>query len=380
MEKRRLFVSVDFPPVKGGIQNYLYGLVSNLDPKNTYVLTSKKGSVAEQEAFDRKQNFKIYRTDISNGINFVKQLFKLFPLYKEVKKIIKKHKIDEVHFGNTLPVGLLGILFGRKIDFYTYLYGLDILNAKNSIIKRYILKEILKSSSKVITISNYTKNTIISLGIEKEKIKIISPGFSVPNEYSHRFINLREKYSISMDTKIILTVARLHERKGHDKVIEAIKLVNKQNEKLLYVICGKGPYEMDLKNLVKEQGLGKQVLFTGEVTDEELAYWYKEADIFIMASRQIGTVGDVEGYGIVFLEANYYGVPVIGGDSGGIPDAIRHEQTGFLVDPLNPSEIADRINYLIANEEVCKTIGRQGKEWVINSCTWEERIKIFSSI
>ncbi|KAB7671729.1 glycosyltransferase family 4 protein [Bacillus sp. B1-b2] len=377
---RRLFVSVDFPPMIGGIQNYLYGLVSNLDPTETYVLTSSKGDKDANEAFDNKQNFKIYRTNISSGIHFTKQLFKLIPLYYEIKRIVREHKIEEIHFGNALPIGLLGFFLGKKIEYYPYLYGLDILHAKNTFYKRVLLQGILKRASNIITISNYTKNIITSLGIEEQRIKIISPGFKLPDEQPSEVINIRRKYNINTDTKVILTVARLHERKGHDNVIHALKMMIEDNPNVVYVICGKGPYKETLKNMVKELELEEVVLFTGEVSDEELIGWYQTADIFIMASRQIGSIGDVEGYGIVFLEANYYGVPVIGGNSGGIPDAIINEETGYLVNPNHPEEIAEKIVYLIDNENIRKTIGYNGKNWVLDRCTWEERIKILNSI
>lgn len=375
----RLFVSVDFPPIKGGIQNYLYGIVSNLDPSKTFVLTSNTGDNDENKQFDKLQEFIIYRMEISNGINFLKQLVKLIPLLFQIKRIIKQHNIKEIHFGNTLPIGLLVMLLGNKVTTYAYLYGLDISHAKISPIKSRILKLILNKTKKVITISNYTKGLISSLGIDDDKIKIISPGYSKP-QIIDSINNIRELYGISKDKKIVLTVARLHERKGHDKVIEAIELALEENTEIFYVICGKGPYEETLKQQVKNKQLDRYILFTGEVSNEELIAWYKETFVFIMTSRQIGDQGDVEGYGIVFLEANYFGIPVIGGNSGGMPDAIRDGKTGFLVDPLNANEIAEKLISLTDSVELRNLIGRKGHKWVISECSWQQRIKLLESV
>ncbi|WP_117168555.1 glycosyltransferase family 4 protein [Paraliobacillus sediminis] len=375
----RLFVSVDFPPIKGGIQNYLYGIISNLNPSETVVLTSDVGDRDENKHFDESQKFTIYRTKISSGISFLKQLFKLIPLLFQIKRIIKQHNIEEVHFGNALPIGLLVFLLGNRVRTYAYLYGLDISHAKLSPVKSRILKLILKKTKKVITISNYTKDLIISIGIDNKKIKIISPGFSMPELLDSKN-NIRDEYGISKDKKIVLTVARLHERKGHDKVIEAIELALEENKKIFYVICGKGPYEKTLKKQVKNKQLDRYILFTGEVSNEELISWYKEADVFIMTSRQIGEKGDVEGFGIVFLEANYFGIPVIGGNSGGMPDAIRDGKTGFLVDPLNVNEIADKLISLTTSVKLRNEIGREGHKWVISECSWQQRIKLLESM
>lgn len=377
--KRRLFVSVDFPPVKGGIQNYLYGIVSNLEPSKTFVLTSNTGDKDKNKQFDKLQKFTIYRTEIASGISFLKQVIKLIPLLFQIKKIIKQHNIEEIHFGNTLPIGLLVFLLGNRVPTYAYLYGLDISHAKMSPIKSSILKLILNKTKKVITISNYTKSLISSLGIENDKIKIISPGYSKPKIIDSTN-NIRELYGISKDKKVVLTVARLHERKGHDKVIKAIELALKEDKEIFYVICGKGPYEETLKQQVKNKQLDHYVLFTGEVSNEELIAWYKEAFVFIMTSRQLGDQGDVEGYGIVFLEANYFGIPVIGGNSGGMPDAIRDGKTGFLVNPLDVNEIADKLISLTTSVELRNVIGREGHKWVISECSWQQRIKLLESV
>jgi phosphatidylinositol alpha-1,6-mannosyltransferase len=121
-------------------------------------------------------------------------------------------------------------------------------------------------------------------------------------------------------------------------------------------------------------------VFTGGITDHELHRLYECSDLFIMPSRDIKEKGDVEGFGIVFLEANYYRLPVIAGNSGGIPDAVKDKITGYLVDPMDEKEIACRIEELITDEGLARTMGDNGYEWVINHCLWSHRGQLLKQL
>ncbi|WP_175073501.1 glycosyltransferase family 4 protein [Terribacillus sp. AE2B 122] len=378
MKRKRLFVSIDFPPSRGGIQNYIYGIVSNLDSNSTDVLTTYKGDSTEIIEFDNKQGFDIKRVELSTQSNIINKVFSLIKMYFQILTILRKKSIEEIHFGNALPVGLLSLLLrNKKVKIFTYIYGLDLLESKKSKIKLSLLKSVLQKSDRVITISEFTKREIIKININEKKIKIISPGFRIPSTTDDD-VDVREKYGIAKTDKIILTVARLHERKGHDIVLKAIKTINNHN--LKYLICGTGPYEKTLKSLVESLNLNNKVIFTGEVEDSELVKLYKEADIFVMASRQLDDQGDVEGYGIVFLEANYYGLPVIGGNSGGIPDAILHNKTGILVDPNSVEDVSEKLNFLLKDEIRSNEMGRNGQDWVKKHSMWKNRLVDFSVV
>lgn len=385
---RRLFVSIDFPPEKGGIQNYVYGLVSNLPPSETFVLTDSATEEmrAETERFDKEQPFPVYRIGLktkSVAVSFL-QLLRL--LYWIIR-LKTKHGIREIHFGNVLPVGMSGPLAKLlcNVRYYTYIHGLDALSIirKKRSYKYISLRFTLKFANKIVCNSNYTKRRLMEIGIREEQLTIIPPGIHM-EEQKTRLADrpldaLRAKWKLE-DKKVILTVARLVERKGHDVTLKALSRLVAEYPELCYVICGDGPDRKRLSKLVAELELEPYVRFTGVVDDEELAGLYSLADLFIMPSREIGEKGDVEGYGIVFLEANYNRVPVIAGNSGGIPDAVLDNVTGYLVDPLSDGEIAMRIKSLLDNASLCREMGENGFRWVTENCLWKHRVRLLETI
>jgi len=166
--------------------------------------------------------------------------------------------------------------------------------------------------------------------------------------------------------KCIVTIGRLVERKGHDIVLKAMTQILQQIPDLHYLIVGSGPNEISLKKQVSNMGLEKYVTFTGRVPDDEIGAYYELCDIFVMISREIPEKGDLEGFGIVYLEANYFGKPVVAGRSGGVEDAVVHNKTGLLVDPTKSDEVANAIITLLSNSNFAKTLGNTGKTRVIN--------------
>lgn len=378
----KVFVAIDFPPEKGGIHDYAYGLISQISAEETTVLTNKIKDVAASEQFDQKTDFEIIRKRIFWNSNklllIVSQLILVFQLI-----ILKwRKKADEIHFVNIFPVGIAGpfmkTFFGVK--YFPYVHGLDVMGMVNSKLFPLLLF-ILRRSDKVIANSQYTKSKLVELGIPEMQIVIIPPGLNVSklNGGSDFNEDIRDKYDLH-GKKVMITVSRLVERKGHDVTLKAISQVIKRIPNLKYLICGDGPYRGELERLVKQYGLDSVVVFTGGITDHELHQLYEGSDLFVMPSRDIKEKGDVEGFGIVFLEANYYRLPVIAGNSGGIPDAVKDEITGYLVNPMDEKEIANRIEELITDEGLARTMGNNGHDWVINHCLWSHRGQLLKQL
>jgi phosphatidylinositol alpha-1,6-mannosyltransferase len=212
----------------------------------------------------------------------------------------------------------------------------------------------------ITVISNYSAAKLHELGLAPERISIIYPGVEWPaTACSHNCISTQHA---STRKKTILTVGRLVLRKGHDRVIEALPNVLERVSDVEYVIVGGGTEEQRLRNLAKAVGVEAAVTFVGSVPHDVVQRYYEAADVFVHPNRQLEN-GDVEGFGIVFLEANACGLPVIGGNSGGTPDAIRHGITGFLVDPNSSAEIGDRIVELLQNDAMRKRMGEEGRKW-----------------
>ena len=174
------------------------------------------------------------------------------------------------------------------------------------------------------------------------------------------------------DKKIILTAGRLVERKGHDVVLGALHKLKEFVPEAYYAIIGEGPIEGVIKQMIKTLGLENSVTLIGKVSDYELAVWYEVCDVFVMISRQLKNE-DAEGFGIVYLEANMFGKPVIAGKSGGVAEAVLDNETGILVEPTNPHEILSAMEKLLKNPEKARQLGENGRRRVENEFQWKKQ-------
>ena len=208
------------------------------------------------------------------------------------------------------------------------------------------------------------RDSLIGLGIPDSKIHVIPHGVDINRfESGSEYQGIVSEHGLG-GKKVILTVGNLVERKGHDMVLKCLPKVLEEVSSAVYLIVGDGKQRQSLTNLVKELDLGEHVVFTGRVTDNELLQYYNACDVFIMPSREID--GDIEGFGIVYLEANACSKPVIGGKSGGIYDAVQDGVSGILVDPLDVNEISQALITLLTDDLLAKKLGKQGKKRAMN--------------
>jgi len=364
---KSLLVTLDFPPQKGGIANYLGNLYSRLPSDKVVVMAPKqKGS----EEYDRHVGYKIIRGHLLSFYIWPRWL----PLYFKVKRLVKKEKIKMLHLSHVLPIGYIAYLLNRnkklKLRYIVYCHGLDVLRAQETPKKKERLIKILKNAAGIIANSEYTRSLIRNLGVPDDKILVVYPCPAVqPSKETIETYTTIAKYGLS-GKRIILTVSRLVARKGIDKVIEVMPKIYEQFKDVMYVIVGDGPDIERLGKMSQERNLQNIVRFVGEVPDSELPKFYSIAEIFAMPSRQIGS--DVEGFGIVYLEANLYGLPVIGGRSGGVPEAVIDQRTGLLVNPENTEEIYSAIRDLLSNPDWAKTLGENGRIRAENDFQWRK--------
>lgn len=369
--KKTLFISLEFPPQIGGVANYLANLCQNLDNSKIIVLTNKH---PESEKFDQQQKYKIIRKDLFSKIFWPKWL----KLYFIAKKITKKEKIEQIIACQTLPVGTIAYLL--KLPYLVATYAMDVTLLNNHPRKIKLAKKIYQKAQNIITISQYTKKELVKLGVSENKIKMIYPcpaiqSLEINKEKSEQF---KKKYNPE-GKKIILSCGRLVERKGQDMVIRAMKTVLEKIPNALYLIGGKGDYEKKLKNLVNSLELNDKIKFIGFVDEGDLPYLYNLCDVFAMPSRQLKN-GDVEGFGMVFLEANLFNKPVVGGNSGGIPDAIIDGETGILVNPTSADDIARAIIKLLQDHALSQRLGQNGKKRALCDFNWQKQTNNFKNL
>ena len=176
----------------------------------------------------------------------------------------------------------------------------------------------------------------------------------------------------SCNTSVIPAIDEISIKKGHNYVIKSLPLIKAKVPEAHYVIVGEGWLKPYCQKLAEKLGVISDISFVGSVPDKELRKWYQICDIFVMVSRDSTIDGGAEGFGIVYLEANAYGKPVVGGRAGGVPDAIIDNVTGLLVNPENEMEITETIVKLLANPELAKKLGEQGRKRVLQDLSWEK--------
>lgn len=362
--KNIVLITLEYPPAKGGVAKYLHNIYSRLPKEGVQILVPRLSS-------------RIWP--------------RWFPIFWQTLGSYFLKKFSEIHISHVLPVGYVALIWKKlfRVPYIVYVHGLDVLLPQKSAWKKFWLKKILQKARQIIANSNFTKTEISKLGIPEDKIKVVYP--CITNQlapYSRELENrLREQHKLD-GKKIILSVGRLIERKGFDKVISAMPKILKEIPEAVYVIVGNGPCRDGLLQIAsrlemrsnldalrssdalvgaKEEGLTltyPKILFISNASDDELHAWYEIADVLAMPARQIDV--DVEGFGIVFLEAALHGKPSVGGRSGGIPEAVEDDKTGILVDPNNVDEIAGALIRLLKDDKLTRKLGQAAQERVLN--------------
>jgi len=359
---KTLLVTTDFPPLLGGIANYYFNRVEKIPSDEIIVLMNKS-----EDCEDVKLNSKIY---------FKKFFIKYFwphwiILILHIYKIIKKEKINRIWVGQILPVGTavwivckILNLFNKKISYFVTCHGNDLLRAKSNFRKYKLAKKILNQAEFIEANTEFTKNILIKdFNVLENKIKIIYPECTLKKESvdKNKVEELKKKYNLipsARDKKTLLTVSRLVESKGIDQVIKSLPKVWEQIPNLVYLIVGDGPEKENLKKIsppIFKGGLGgvnKNIIFTGAVPHSELANYYALADAFILTPKSLpifkgeikrGLINDTESFGIVYLEAKEFNLPIIAGKVGGASEITKNYDKMVLVDTENLQEIENAI-------------------------------------
>ncbi|MFQ6084095.1 MAG: glycosyltransferase family 4 protein, partial [Candidatus Aminicenantia bacterium] len=298
-----LLISGDFLPVKGGISTLFFEICNKIP--RIMVLTKK---TRNDKVFDSLQKYNIRRIKTFN------KYIQPFIFAINAIRIVKKEKIDKLICGQLLTTGLAGYLIYKllKKPYYVHMYGPKFRKHK---LLSPLLKLILNNATKVITISNFTKVQLIKQNISHSKIATFTPGVDTvrfnPSLNAEKIFKRHNLYN----KKILLTVSRLEANKGIDKMINLMPEILRKYSDVVYIIVGKGPEENYLKKLATKKSK-ENIIFVGEISDEELPLYYASCDVFILLTREVPSKKFVEGFGIVFIEASACGKPIIAGRAG----------------------------------------------------------------
>jgi phosphatidylinositol alpha-1,6-mannosyltransferase len=370
-----LVITNDFPPRPGGIQTFGYELVRRFEPEQVSVLTSSWDGAAE---FDAVQKFMTVRAKTKTLLPDKRTL-------AMAREIIIANNVTRVIFGAAAPLGLLAPAL-RKLGVENIVgmtQGHEVGWAMTPGMKQ-ALRKIGNDVDYLTYISEYTHEKISRALSPKaaSKMRRVTPGVSVTEFSPNNFAaGSALRSSIGWASRpVIVCVSRLMTRKGQDQLIQALPQVLKVVPTASLIIVGDGPYRKHLEKLTSDLGLRDNVHFTGKVDQALLANWYAAGDVFAMPCRTRVGGWDVEGLGIVFLEASATGLPVIVGNSGGAVDAVLDGETGFLVNGNDLSEIRDRLIELLTNQDLAKRMGSAGRNWVAQEWTWEHSFKRIESL
>jgi phosphatidyl-myo-inositol dimannoside synthase len=377
---RVLLVTNDFPPRRGGIQSYLENLVGGLvngDQHELVVYAPKwKGDGDyDSQAKQADAPFEIIRHPTSLMIPEPS-------VAKRMRKLISSHDVDTVWFGAAAPLALLSPLArdagATRIIASTHGHevGWSMLP-----LARTALRRIGNDVDVVTFISNYTRGRFAAAFGPGAALERLAPGVDTgrfqPDSVARA--ELRARYGLG-DRPVVGCVSRLVPRKGQDMLIRALPAIRQRVSGATLVIVGGGPYREDLDRLAKSFGVAEHVVFTGAVPGDDLPAHHAMADVFAMPCRTRGSGLDVEGFGIVYLEASAMGIPVVAGNSGGAPESVVDGETGLVVDGWDVGAIAAAIADLLADPDRATTMGKAGREWVVDNCQWRTRAERLSEL
>jgi phosphatidyl-myo-inositol dimannoside synthase len=360
---RTLLVTNDFPPRPGGIQQFVHKLAVRQPPGSVVVYASTwKGA----EKFDAEQPFEVIRED--TGV--------LLPTPRVARRaagIARAHRCDTVWFGAAAPLGLLADGLRRRAGVeravaltHGHEVGWAALPGA-----RGLLRRIGRGVDVLTYLTGYQRARLARVLDGITRLDRLTPG--VDTGTYHPDVDgsqVRRRHGLS-DRPVVVCVSRLVPRKGQDTLIRALPAIRRRVPGAALLVVSGGPYRSTLQRLARETGVADDVVFTGSVPWEELPEHYAAGDVYAMPCRTRRRGLDVEGLGIVYLEASASGLPVVAGDSGGAPDAVREGETGYVVGGRDVEAVADRVATLLADPGLARRLGAAGRAWVEADWQWQ---------
>lgn len=375
---KTLIVTNDFPPRPGGIQAFLHNMALRLDPDQIVVYAStwkrSREGIEATAAFDAEQPFTVVRDRTT-------MLLPTPRVTARATALLREHGCESVWFGAAAPLGLMAPALrragARRIVATTHGHEAGWAQLPAS---RQLLRRIGEGTDTITYLGEYTRSRIAAAltPAAADRMRQLPPGVDEKTFHPDSGgAEVRARLGLS-DRPVVVCVSRLVPRKGQDTLIRAMPQILRQVPDAVLLIVGGGPYEKDLHRLAAETGVAGSVRFTGAVPWSELPAHYGAGDVFAMPCRTRRGGLDVEGLGIVYLEASATGLPVVAGDSGGAPDAVLDGETGWVVRGESAEDTADRVSTLLLDPELRARMGERGRAWVEEKWRWDllaERLK-----
>ncbi|MHA3021065.1 glycosyltransferase family 4 protein [Mycobacterium sp. BMJ-28] len=362
---RILLVTNDFPPRRGGIQSYLEAFVGQLVQSGGHDLTVYAPKWKGAPEYDRAAAFRVVRHRST-------LMLPEPTVANRMRALIAEHDIQTVWFGAAAPLALLAPLAraagAERVIASTHGHevGWSMLP-----VARNALRRIGNDTDIVTYVSSYTRGRFASAFGPQARLERLSPGVDVdrftPDPVARA--ELRARHGLG-ERPVVVCVSRLVPRKGQDVLIRALPAIRDAVPGSALVVVGGGPHLEALEKLARQTGVADDVVFTGGVPGEELPAYHAMADVFAMPCRTRGAGLDVEGLGIVYLEASACGIPVVAGRSGGAPETVRDGETGTVVDGTDVRAVAAAVAEILADPDAAAAMGAAGRQWAVQNWQW----------
>jgi len=368
---RTLVVTNDFPPRQGGIQTFVAALLATRPPESLVVLASDHPGAAGHDA---ALPYEVVRAPTG-------MLLPTRGAAGTAARLAREHDCETAFFGAAAPLGLLAPGLRRagveRLVGATHGHETGWVALPGA---RQAMRRIAGGLDVVTYISSYTRSRLAPALGDRTELVQLSPGVDVD-----RFTPaadgapVRERYGLG-DAPVVVCVSRLVPRKGQDVLVEGWSQVLARHPRARLLLVGSGPLEPALRRSIAARGLQGSVVLTGGVPPEQLPEHYAAGDVFAMPCRTRRGGLDVEGLGMVFLEAAACGLPVVAGTSGGAPETVVAGVTGQVVDPRSPSAVAGVLADLLDDPARAREMGAAGRAWVEQRWSWSTIAGTFAAV
>jgi phosphatidylinositol alpha-1,6-mannosyltransferase len=366
-----MLVSENFPPRTGGSGRWFWEIYRRLPRAQVFIAA---GEHPRQEEFDGGHDLCVARLPLTLrewGVLSLEGLRGYAAAVRRLRRLVRHQGVRAVHCGRCLPEGLMGMALRwlTGVPYACYVHGEDVSCATTSREQHFLARRVLWHAEFVIANSHNTARILLGdWRLPPQRVRVLHPGVD-----TERFVPAARDYGVRArlgwgERRVVLTVGRLQQRKGQDMMIRALPALRRAVPDVLYAILGDGKERAALEQLARQEGVRESVQFLGEADDATLVRCYQQCDLFALPNRQVGV--DIEGFGMVLLEAQACGRPVLAGASGGTAETMRLPQTGRIVSCDGPEELSRALTELLPRPELLQRMGAAGRAWVVERFDW----------
>jgi phosphatidylinositol alpha-1,6-mannosyltransferase len=366
-----LLITEIFPPKVGGSGRWLWEVYRRLPPE-LFVVAA--GECLGAEDFDQALDLRLFRFPLtlpSWGIVNRQSRRSYWRLYRTLLQLVRREKVSGIQCGKCLPEGLLALALKWRtgLPYSCFIHGEELTLAADSRELRFLTSRVLASARMLTANSRNTARLLTDeWGVQPSRISVLHPGVDT-TQFVPAPPDARVRARLGWEgRRVVLTVGRLVLRKGQDMMIRALASVRQQIPDVLYAVVGDGEEREHLAALADAEGVRQHVQFLGEIPDREIIECYQQCDLFALPNRQVGA--DIEGFGMVLLEAQACGRPVLAGKSGGTVETLEPGVTGVVVPCEAPEPLAATIAELLGSSDRLSRMGEAGRLRAVEHFDW----------